>query len=214
MYKNTRPCGTPRDRTAAYRETWTGSALGRTVRRTEAAGRRGLGFVSVGSAWGFPPRRHASGRRAAAHSGAGAFVARLVAGCPNSQGIAAGVCGTSARKHAGAGQQQRTRSGTTKRVDGAYAFLRLGKAMPFHEVVHLALGNIKSRVRDPDAVTSSISGSGRGTPPQRACRWQHERSCGSIEMRPIPPSRPAQCRASALRAGQARPKASASAACT
>jgi hypothetical protein len=49
--------------------------------------------------------------------------------------------------------------------------------------------------------------------PRRPRRWQHERSCGSIGMRSIPPSRPAHRRASAHRAGQARPKASASAAC-
>jgi hypothetical protein len=48
-----------------------------------------------------------------------------------------------------------TRTGNAKRVDGAYAFGRLRKAMAFHEVARLALENM-SRVGDPDAVTSNV----------------------------------------------------------
>jgi hypothetical protein len=48
-----------------------------------------------------------------------------------------------------------TRSGNVKRVDGAYAFGRLRKAMAFHEVSRLALENM-SRVGDPDAITSNV----------------------------------------------------------
>jgi hypothetical protein len=51
-----------------------------------------------------------------------------------------------------------TRTGNAKRVDGAYAFGRLRKAMAFHEVARLALENM-SRVGDPDAVTSNVIGS-------------------------------------------------------
>jgi hypothetical protein len=48
-----------------------------------------------------------------------------------------------------------TRTGNAKRVDSAYAFGRLRKAMAFHEVARLALENM-SRVGDPDAVNGTI----------------------------------------------------------
>ncbi len=48
-----------------------------------------------------------------------------------------------------------TRTGSAKRVDGAYAFGRLRKAMAFHEVALLAVENM-ARVRDPDVVTSNV----------------------------------------------------------
>jgi hypothetical protein len=48
-----------------------------------------------------------------------------------------------------------TRKGSTKRVDGAYAFGRLRKAIAFHEVAQLAVENM-ARVRDPDVVASNV----------------------------------------------------------
>ena len=63
------------------------------------------------------------------------------------------------------------------------------------------------------AVATFRSTTGCGTRRHRPCRWPHERSCSSIGTRPIPPSRPVQHQASARRFGQARPKASAPAAC-